>query len=117
MCFPHSCRYPNLLIGNNKELLQKLDAFRFNYQHLDCLYLFFKNRFRVKFVVKSGQLFDNLQRAVLFKQQNRGADRMSSVAKKRLLRNKYSCSAPSKTLNRRRLVDQSLQTELNKLEG
>ena len=48
-----------------------------------------KYRFSGKIVVKTGQLFDNLQRAVHFNQQNRGADRMPSIAKKRLLRKKY----------------------------
>ena len=33
--------------------------------------------------------FDNLQRAVHFNQQNRGEERMPSIAKKRLLRKKY----------------------------
>ena len=71
-----------------KELLQKLDAFCFHYQHVDCLKTVLKYRFIGKFVVKSGQVFDNLQRAVHFNQQNRGVDRMPSIAKKRLLRKK-----------------------------
>ena len=33
MCFLPNCRYHIILIGNIKELLQKLDAFFFNYQH------------------------------------------------------------------------------------
>ena len=37
-----------------------MDAFCFNYQHLDCLYTLFKYRFGVKIVIKSGQHFDNL---------------------------------------------------------
>ena len=89
MCFLPNCRHHIILIGNIKELLQKLDAFCFNYQHVDCLYTLFKYRFSGKIVLKSGQLFDNLQRAVHFNQQNRGVDRMPSVAKKRLLRKKY----------------------------
>ena len=89
MCFLPNCRYHNILIGNIKELLQKLDAFCFNYQHVDCLYTLFKFRFIGKIVIKSGKLFDNLQRAVLFNQQNRGVERMPSFAKKRLLRKKY----------------------------
>ena len=49
MCFLPNCRYHILLKGNIKEeLLQKLDAFRFNYQHLDCLYAIFKYRFSGK---------------------------------------------------------------------
>ena len=89
MCFLPNCRYDFILIGNIKELLQKLDAFCFNYQHADCLYTLFKYHFSGKIVLNSGQLFDNLQRAVPFNQQNRGVDRIPSIAKKRLLRNKY----------------------------
>ena len=89
ICFLPNCRYHNILIGNIKELLQKLDAFCFNYQHVDCLHTLFKYRFSDKIVLKSGQLFDNLQRKVLFNQQNRGVDRMPSVAKKRLLMKKF----------------------------
>ena len=89
MCFLPICRYHIILIGNIKELLQKLDAFCFNYQHVDCLYTLFKYCFSGKIVVKSGKLFDNLQRAVHFNQQNRGVDRIPSIAKKRLLRKKY----------------------------
>ena len=44
---------------------------------------------RAKSVLKSGQLFDDLHRAVHFNQQNRRVDRMPSSAKKRLLRKKY----------------------------
>ena len=83
------CRYHNILIGNIKELLQKLDAFCLNYQHVDCLSTLFKYRCSGKIVVKSGQIYDNLQRAVPFNHQNRGVDRMPSIAKKRLLRKKY----------------------------
>ena len=89
MWFLPKYRYHIFLIGNIEELLQKLDAFCFNYQHVDCLYTFFKYRFNDKFVLKSGQLFDFLQRAVHFNQQNRGLDRMPSIAMKRLLRKKF----------------------------
>ena len=88
MCFLPNCRYHIILIGNIKELLQKLDAFCFNYQHVDCLYTLFKYRFSGKIVLKSGQLFDNLKRAVHFNQQNRGVDTIPSIAK-RLLRKKF----------------------------
>ena len=58
-------------------------------KYVDCVYTLFKYRFSAKIVVKSGQLFHNLQRAVHFNQQNRGVDRMPSIMKKRLLRKKY----------------------------
>ena len=89
MCFLPNCRYNIILIGNIKELLQKLAAFCFNYQPVDCLYTLFKYRFIGKIVINSGQVFHNLQRAVHFNHQNRGVERMPSIAKKRLLRKKY----------------------------
>ena len=89
MCFLPNCRYHIFLLGNTKELLQKLDAFCFNYQHVDCLYTLFKYGFSGRIVFKSGQFVDNLQMAVHFNQQNRGVYRMRSIAKKRLLRKKY----------------------------
>ena len=89
MCFLLNCRYHIILIGNIKELLKKMDAFCFNYQHVDCLYTLFRSRVSGKIDVKSGQHFDSLQRAVQFNQQNRVVDRMSSIANKRLLRKKY----------------------------
>ena len=50
---------------------------------MDCLYTFFKYRFSGKVIAKSGQVFDNVQRAVDFNHRNKGVD------KKRLLRKKY----------------------------
>ena len=56
---------------------------------MECLYTLFKYRFSGKVIAKSGQVFDNVQRAVDFNQRNRGVGRMPSIAKKRLLRKKY----------------------------
>ena len=89
MCFQPYRRHHIIRIGKIKELLQQLDAFCFNYQHVDCLYTLFKYQFTGNNFVKSGKLFDKLQRAVPFNQQNRGVDRMPSIAKKRFLRKKY----------------------------
>ena len=88
-CFLPACNNHILLLGNVEELLKKLDTFCFTYQHLDSLYTFFKYRFSGKVFAKSGQVFDNVQRAVDFNQRNKGVDRMPSIAKKRLLRKKY----------------------------
>ena len=41
-----------------------------------------------KIIAKSGNVFDNVQRAISFNQRNRGVDRMPSIGKKRLLRKK-----------------------------
>ena len=91
-CFLPSCNYHILLLGNVEELLKKLDTLCFTYQHVDCLYTVFKYRFSGKVVAKSGQVFDNVQRAVDFNQRNKGVDRMPSIAKKRLLRKKVQKS-------------------------
>ena len=107
MCFLPNCRYHNFLIGNIKELLQKKVAFCFSYQHVDCLYALFKDRFSGKIVVKSGQLFDNLQRAVHFDQQNRRVYRMPSIAKKRLFMKKY----------KKQLLDSFLKPKLTQTIG
>ena len=88
-CFLPSCKYHIVLLGNVQELLKKLDSFCFTYQHVDCLYTLIKYRFSGKVIAKSGQVFDNLQRAVDFNQRNKGVDRMPSIAKERLLRKKY----------------------------
>ena len=88
-CFLPACKYHIVLLGNIQELLKKLDSFCFTYQHVDCLYTLFKYRFSGKVIAKSGQVFDNVQRAVEFNHRNKGVDRMPSIAKKRLLRKKY----------------------------
>ena len=87
--FLPSCKYHILLLGNVEELLKKLDSFCFTHQHFDCLYTLFKYRFSGKVFAESGQVFDNVQRAVDFNHRNKGVDRMPSIAKKRLSRKKY----------------------------
>ena len=113
-CFLPACKYHIVLPGNVQELLKKLDSFCFTYQHVDCLYTLFKYRFSGKVIAKSGQVFDNVQRAVDFNHRNMGVDRMPSIAKKRLLRKKYEkhlFSSFQKT-KQRRLVIHCLQKEL-----
>ena len=88
-CFLPACKYHIVLLGNVQELLKKLDTFCFTYQHVDCLYTLFKYRFSGKVIAKSGQVFDNVQRAVDSNHRNKGVDRMPSIAKKRLFRKKY----------------------------
>ena len=88
-CFLPACKYHSVLLGNVQELLKKLDPFCFTYQHVNCLYTLFKYRFSGKVIAKSGQVFDNVQRAVDFNHRNKGVDKMPSFAKNRLLRKKY----------------------------
>ena len=88
-CFLPACKYHIVLLGNFQELLKNLDTFCFTYQQVDCLYALFKYRFSGKVIAKSGQVFENMQRAVDFNHRNKGVDRMPRIAKKRLLREKY----------------------------
>ena len=67
-----------------------MDAFCSTYQHVDCLYTLFKYRFSGKLIAKSGNVFDNVQRAISFDQRNRRVDKMPSIAKKRLVRKKLN---------------------------
>ena len=83
------CKNHIILLGNVEELLKKMDTFCLTYQHVDCLYTLFKYRLSGKGIAKSGQVFDNVQRAVDFNHRNKGVDRMPSIAKKRLLSKKY----------------------------
>ena len=84
-CVLLACKYHIRLLGNVEELLEKLDAFCFTYQHVECLYTLFKYRFRGKVIAKSGQVFENVQGKADFNHRNKGVDRMPSIAKKRLL--------------------------------
>ena len=87
-CFLPACKYDIVLLGNVQELLKKLDTFCFIYQRVGCLYTLFKYRFSRKVIAKSGQVFDNVQRAVAFNHRNEGVDRMPSIAKKETLEEK-----------------------------
>ena len=61
-----------------------LDTFCFTYQHVDCLYTLFKYRFSGKIFAKSGQVFDNVQRAVDFNHRNKGVDNAEHCKKETL---------------------------------
>ena len=78
-----------MLLGKIEELLKRLDTFCFTYQHVDCLYTLFKYRFSGQVIAKSGEVFDNVQRAADFNHRNKGVHRIPNIAKKRLLRKKY----------------------------
>ena len=117
-CFLPACKYHIVLLGNVQELLKKLDSICLNYQHVECLYTLFKYRLCGKVIAKSGQVFDNVQRAVDYNHRNKGVDRMPSIAKKRLLRKrtKNNCSALFKRQKQRRPVVKCLQKELKQLK-
>ena len=82
ICCVSSCKFHIILFGNFEDLLKKSYRFCLTCQHMDCLYTLFLCRFSGKGIAKSGQLFDNVQRAVDFIVRNKGVDRIPSIAKR-----------------------------------
>ena len=106
-CFLPACENNIKLLREIEELLYKLDTYCFTYQHVDCLHTLFKYRFNGKFIAKSGNVFDNVQRPISLNQRNRGVDKMPSISKKRLLRKTFKqhfMSALQRTNQRRPVV-------------
>ena len=61
-------------------MLQKVDAFSFKYQDMDCHYTFFKYQLSEKRFVKSGEMLDNVPKVVYFDQRTKGEDKTPSIA-------------------------------------
>ena len=57
---------------------------------MDCLSTIFRYRVSARLVVKSGQIFEIVKRAVVFNHQNRGVDRKPNIANTRVLKIKYN---------------------------
>ena len=90
ICFLPNCRFHIVLKGDIKVCYKNwADAFCFNCQHVDCLHTLFEYHFSGKTVIRRGQLFHNVHRAVDFNYQNRRVDRKPSMAEKILLLKKY----------------------------
>ena len=118
MGFLPNCWYHIVLIGNNKELLEKMDTFFFNYQHVDCLHRFSKYHFRGKIVVKSGQLLIICRRQFNSTTNTEEWRECPALRKRNPLEKNTEniCWADCKRPNRRKLVDHCLQTELDKVK-
>ena len=106
------------LVGDFRELLQKLDAFCFNYQHVDwpSVYFFSSTKSLAKLsrvenslIMCRGQFISTTKTE---KSTKRLASRRETLEEKY---NKVPC-APFKKLYRCKQVDQSLQTDLNNLK-
>ena len=86
-----------ILIGSSfDQILQRLDIFLFTYQIIDCIYTLYKYRLYSNVISSIGEVFNQLDRAVHHKLKWKGAEKIPSVAKKRLFRKKFkqhhSCS-------------------------
>ena len=90
-CYLKNCKFHLLLIADKDlvELLVKVDRVCSTYQHVDCFYTLFKFRFSGNVLEKNGEIFDSVERAVLFNKLKKGVDKMPTIAKKRLLRKKF----------------------------
>ena len=88
MCILPIYRFHIILLGDIEELLQKLDAFCFTYQHVDCLDTIFRYRISKETIKRSEQVSNNDQRAVYYNQRPKTVDSMPSTAEGRILKKK-----------------------------
>ena len=118
MCFLPNCRYHIIPIGNFKVLLHKLDAFCFNYQHVDCLYTFWSTASVTKLLWRVDNCLIICRGQFIPISKTEGWTECPASRKRDPWgrSGKNICWAPSKRPNRRKLVDQCLQTELSKLK-
>ena len=88
-CLLPNCSYHYVLLRDFEELLLKLDAFCFPYQHVENLNTLFQYRLIGKIVEESQQLLEKVQRLVYFNHRSRGADGITNIAKTQLLSAKF----------------------------
>ena len=92
-----NCKFHILLIGSSfDQFLQRLGNFHSTYQIIDVLYTLFKYRFYSNIISSTGEVFNQLDRAVHHNLKWKRAEKITNVEKKRLLRKKlkrhYLCS-------------------------
>ena len=89
-CSLENCKFQLVLIGISlSQICQRLDKYVYIYQEIDCLYTLFKHRFYSSFVTSSGEMFNQLSRAVQHNLRWKGAKKMPGTAKKRLIRKNF----------------------------
>ena len=85
-CSLEKCKFHILLIGSFfDQILQQLGNFQFTDQIIDCLYTLYKSRFYSNVISSTGEVFNQLDRAVHHNLKGKEAEKMPSVEKKRLL--------------------------------
>ena len=90
LCSLKNCKFHLGLVRTSfSQILQGLDKHIYVYQELDCLYTLFKHRFHSSIVTSSGEVLNQLNRAVQHVLQWKGAKKMPSIAKQRLIRKNY----------------------------
>ena len=120
MCFQPTCRYHIILIGNIEDLLQKMDSFCFNYQHVDCpVWIQFSSTASMAILLSRVDNSLIICRGQFTLTSKSGEWRECPSSQKRDSWGKSTKNirwVPSKRPNRRKLVNQCLQRELNKLK-
>ena len=85
ICPVESCKFHLVLIGSSlDQILQRLDKYHFTYQIVDSIYTINKHNF----FSSKGEVFNQLNHAVELNLNCRLSEKLASVAKKRLLREK-----------------------------
>ena len=79
-----------VLIGISvSQILQMLDKYVYIYNEIECPYTLFKHRFYSSIATSSGEMFNQLSRVVQHNLRWKGAKKMPSIAKKRLIWKKF----------------------------
>ena len=106
-----------LIVTSFNQILQRLDKYIYIYQEIDWLYTLLKHRFHSSVVKPSGQVFNQLNRAVQNNLRGKGAKKIPSIAKKRLTRkkNKRHYLSSNQKFSRKLMV-QSFRTEFEKFK-
>ena len=90
LCSLKNCKFHLVLIGISlSQIFQRLDKYVYIYQEIDCLYTLFKHRFYSSIVTSSGEMFNQFRRAVQHNLRWKGAKKMPSIAKKRIIWKKF----------------------------
>ena len=95
VCSLEKCKFHLVLVATSlNQILQGLDKYVYKYQEIDCLYTLFKHKFYSIIVTSSGEKFNQLSRAVQNNLHWKGAEKMHTIEKKRLIRKNihYLCS-------------------------
>ena len=81
-CSLENCKFHILLIGSSfDQNLQRLGNFHFTYQIIDCLYTLYKYRFFSNIISSTGEVFNQLDRAVHHNLKWKGAEKTPSISR------------------------------------
>ena len=92
-CSLENCKFHILLIGSSfDQILQRLANFHFTYQIIDCLYTLYKYRFYSNVISSTGEVFNQLDRAVHHNLKWKGAEQNAKCCKEKTVTLKIQTS-------------------------